>query len=196
MRVALAPDLEICGEAADVAEATRLAAELKPDIIITDISLKTGDGIELIKRVRARDEKVRILVWSMHNESIYADRALRCGAMGYITKEQATEKIVDALRQIMAGNRYLSPEFRERLLARVAERGQRQKGEPVDSLTDRELQVFCLIGEGVKTQVIADRLHLSIKTVETHRDRIKKKLNLKDATDLVRSAALWVAAKA
>src|SRR5262245_43294992 len=107
MRVGQTPDLEICGEAADTTEALRLSSELKPDSLIVDISLKGGDGIDLIKRLKARDDKARILVWSMHSESVYADRALRAGAMGYITKEHATERIIDALRQILAGKIYL-----------------------------------------------------------------------------------------
>lgn len=192
MRISQHPDLSICGEAEDVAEALRLSAEMKPDIIITDITLKKSDGIDLIKRLKTRDETARILVWSMHSESLYAERAFRAGAMGYITKEQATEQIIDAIRQILAGRKYVSAAMREKVLSRVVNGGTGQDGSSVDALTDRELEVFRLIGEGVKTQDIAARLHLSVKTVETHRDRIKKKLDLKDATELLRSAVLWV----
>jgi DNA-binding NarL/FixJ family response regulator len=170
----------------------RLNAEHKPDIIITDISLKKSDGIDLIKRIKARDENARILVWSMHSENTYADRALRAGAMGYITKEQATEKIIDAIRQVLAGKFYLSPAMREKLLRRATNGELKQETSPMDNLTDRELEVFRMIGAGVKTQDIADQLHLSVKTIETHRDRIKKKLDLKDATELLRCAVLWV----
>jgi DNA-binding NarL/FixJ family response regulator len=191
LRISQHDDLQVCGEAEDVAEALRLSSELDPDIIITDISLKKSDGIDLIKRIKARNPNARILVWSMHSESLYADRALRAGAMGYITKEHATEQIIDAVRQVLAGNLYLSPAMRERLLSRVAGGALTQAATTVDELTDRELQVYRLIGKGVKTQEIAEQLHLSVKTVETYRDRIKKKLELKDATELIRSAALW-----
>ena len=196
VRVAKNPGLEICGEATDVAEAIRLSIEMHPDVIVTDITLKNGDGIDLIKRLKARDPDARILVWSMHSEKLYADRVLRAGALGYVTKEQPTEKIIDAIREVMAGKYFLSDQMRERLLFRVAHGGDGENCSPVDSLSDRELEVFRLIGQGIKTQEIAERLHLSIKTVETHRDRIKKKLDLKDATDLIRSAALWVAENA
>ena len=136
---------------------------------------------------------MRILVWSMHGERLYAERAMRAGANGYITKEQATEQIIDAIRQVLSGRVYLSPVMREFLLARTTDNGGRdQYRTPTDQLTDRELEVFRLIGEGKKTQDIAEQLHVSVKTVETHRDRIKKKLHLKDANELLRRAVLWV----
>jgi DNA-binding NarL/FixJ family response regulator len=190
-RVSQLPDLEICGEAEDVMDALRLTAELSPDIIITDITLKKGDGIDLIKRIIARDENARILVWSMHSENLYAERAFRAGARGYITKEQATQQIIDAIRQVLAGKVYLSSDLRERLVRRSID-GKKVNDSPIDALTDRELEVFRLIGQGVKTQEIAGRLHISVKTVETHRDRIKKKLQLQDGTELIRRAVLWV----
>lgn len=193
LRVAQTADMEVCGEAGDTTAALRLSADLDPDVTITDISLKDSDGIDLIKRLRTRDDKARILVWSMHSESTYADRALRAGAMGYITKEQATDKIIDALRHILAGKIYLSQHMKERLLNRITDH--KTDRDPVECLTDRELQVFRMIGNGVRTQDIADQMHLSIKTIETYRDRIKKKLDLQDATELIRSATLWVAGK-
>jgi DNA-binding NarL/FixJ family response regulator len=190
-RIAQHTDLRICGEAEDETEALRLVAEKGPDIIITDITLKKGDGIDLIKRIKARNESARILVWSMHSENLYAERALRAGALGYITKEQATQQIIDAIRQVLAGKVYLSPDLREKLLRRsIGDKTLEHSA--MDALTDRELQVFRLIGQGVKTLEIAERLHISDKTVETHRDRIKKKLDLKDGTELIRSAVLWV----
>jgi DNA-binding NarL/FixJ family response regulator len=190
-RIAQNPDLEICGEAEDETEALRLAAEMRPDIIITDITLKKGDGIDLIKRITSRDEDARILVWSMHGENLYAERALRAGARGYITKEQATQQIIEAIRQVLAGKIFMSPDLREKLLRRSVG-GQDVDRSPIEALTDREMEVFRLIGQGVKTQEVADRLHLSVKTVETHRDRIKKKLDLKDGNELIRRAVLWV----
>jgi DNA-binding NarL/FixJ family response regulator len=190
-RIAQHADLEICGAAEDVAAALQLVADQKPDIIITDITLKKGDGIDLIKRIKLHDASARILVWSMHSENLYAERALRAGAMGYITKEQATQQIIDAIRHVLSGKVYLSPAMSEKLLRRTLNGGKSFEHSPIDGLTDRELEVFRLIGQGVKTQEIADRLHLSAKTVETHRDRIKKKLDLKDGTELVRRAVLW-----
>jgi DNA-binding NarL/FixJ family response regulator len=192
LRIAQHPDLKVCGEADDVVPALQMAMEMKPDVIITDIALKSGDGIDLIKRIKARDQDVSILVWSMHSESLYAERALRAGAMGYITKEQATQQIIEAIRQVLAGKMYLSPAMSEKLLRRTVDGGPKASETPMSRLTDRELEVLRLIGEGVKTCDVAERLHLSIKTVETHRDRIKKKLELKDSVELIRRAVIWV----
>lgn len=192
MRIAQQPDLTVCGEAADAGEALRLCNATAPDIIITDITLKNSDGIDLIKRVKTHNAAARILVWSMHGENLYAERALRAGAMGYITKEQATGQIIDAIRQVLNGQVYLSPQMREKVLRRTMGNHQPQPHSSVDALTDRELEVFRLIGAGVKTHDIADRLHLSIKTVETHRARIKRKLDIADANELIRTAVLWV----
>jgi DNA-binding NarL/FixJ family response regulator len=193
IRISKVPDLVVCGEAEDEGGALQLVSSLKPDVAIIDISLKAGDGIDLIKRIKARDEKVRMLVWSMHSESLYAERALRAGALGYITKEQATDRIVEAIRQVLDGRVYLSPAMTEKLLQRaVGDGGDRLGRSPVESLSDRELEVFKLIGRGVKTQEIAAGLHLSIKTVETYRDRIRSKLDLADGVELARYAMQWV----
>jgi DNA-binding NarL/FixJ family response regulator len=193
IRIGQTPDLEVCGQAADVGDALRLVDELKPDIAIVDISLKTGDGIDLIKRVRKRNENVRTLVWSMYGEDLYAERALRAGADGYITKEHATGDIVGAIRDVLAGKLYLSQATGEKLLQRVV--GRRRKAgqqQTIDTLSDRELEVLRLIGQGVKTDQIAAQLHLSVRTVWTYRDRIRDKLNLSDAVDVVRYATRWV----
>jgi DNA-binding NarL/FixJ family response regulator len=193
IRIAKLSDLAVCGEATDVADALKLVAEHKPDLAIIDISLKTGDGLDLIKRIRARDEKVRLLVWSMHSENHYAERALRAGAQGYITKEQATGQIVEAIRHVLDGKVYLSPAMTEKLLHRaVGEGGAALNRSSVDALSNRELEVLRLVGTGVRTGVIAKQLHLSIKTVETYRDRIRQKLELRDGMDLVRYATQWV----
>jgi DNA-binding NarL/FixJ family response regulator len=193
IRISRVPDLVVCGEAEDEGGALQLVSSLKPDVAIIDISLKTGDGIDLIKRIKARDSKVRMLVWSMHSESLYAERALRAGALGYITKEQATDRIVEAIRQVLDGRVYLSPAMTEKLLQRaVGDGGTCLGNSPVETLSDRELEVFKLIGRGVKTQEIAARLHLSIKTVETYRDRIRSKLDLADGAELARNAMQWV----
>lgn len=192
-RIGRQPDLEVCGEAADMSEALRLVADTQPDAAVVDISLKTGNGIELIKRIKDRNDKVRMLVWSMHSESLYAERALRAGALGYINKDQATDKIVEAIRRVLEGKVYLSDTMTERMLQRAIGGGRETvTRSPLDALADRELEVFRLIGEGVRTADIAERLHLSVKTVETYRDRIRQKLELCDGTELARYATQWV----
>jgi DNA-binding NarL/FixJ family response regulator len=192
-RISKLPNLEVCGEAATIAEALKLVVEKNPDIAIIDISLKTSDGIDLIKRIKARTETVRMLVWSMHSESLYAERALRAGAHGYITKEQATDRIVEAICHVLAGKVYLSPAMTEKLLQRsVGEGTELLSRSPVEALSDRELQVFRQIGQGRKTADIAGQMHLSVKTVETYRDRIREKLDLSDGTELACYATQWV----
>jgi DNA-binding NarL/FixJ family response regulator len=193
LRIGRQTDLEVCGEAADTDEALRLVAETQPDVAVVDISLKTGNGVDLIKRIKGRDEHVRILVWSMHSESLYAERALRNGALGYVNKDQATDRIVEAIRQVLAGKVWLSEAMAERMLQRaVGTERQAVTRSPLDALADRELEVFRLIGQGVKTAEIAERLHLSVKTVETYRDRIRQKLDLDDGTKLAHYATQWV----
>ena len=193
IRIAAQPDLEVCGEAAGPAEALQLAAATDPDVAVIDIGLKTGNGIDLIKRLRARNDKFCAIVWSMYSEDFYAERALRAGAMGYINKEEATGKLLEAIRQVLAGKVYLSQAITEKLLKRAVGRAD-QEASPsmVSSLSDRELEVFRLIGEGRKTHEIAAQLHLSVKTVETYRDRIREKLDLSDGTELARYALQWV----
>jgi DNA-binding NarL/FixJ family response regulator len=192
-RIGRQRDLEVCGEATDMSEALRLVAETQPDIAVVDISLKTGDGIDLIKRIRDRNDHVRMLVWSMHSEALYAERALRAGALGYVNKDEATDRIVEAILRVLAGKVYLSETMAQRMLQRAVG-GARDEvtRSPLDVLADRELEVFRLIGAGVKTAEIAERLHLSVKTVETYRDRIRKKLDLSDGTQLAHYATQWV----
>jgi len=193
LRIGRQPDLEVCGEAADVAEALRLLADARPDVAVIDITLKAGDGIDLIKRIKDRDSHVRVLVWSMHGESLYAERALRAGALGYVNKDQATETIVEAVRRVRDGKVWLSEAMAERMLRRAVGGGREGAARsPVDALADRELEVFRLIGQGAKTAEIADRLHLSVKTVETYRDRIRQKLDLTDGTKLAHYATQWI----
>lgn len=192
LRIGKLRDLEVCGEAADVPEALALVDAQDPDIAIIDISLRSGDGLDLIKRIKARKAHVRMLVWSMHSETLYAERALRAGAHGYITKEQATNRIVDAIRQVLEGKVYLSPAMTDKLLHRaVGEGGESLEHSPVDALSDRELEVFRLIGQGIQTAEIAKRLHLSAKTVETYRDRIRHKFGLANGTELAHFATKW-----
>lgn len=193
IRIAAQPDLVVCGEAADVAGALRVAGETDPDVVVVDIGLRAGNGVDLIKRLKAKDDRIRAIVWSMYGEDLYAERALRAGAMGYINKEQATGKIIEAIRQVLDGKVYLSPALTEKLLKRaVGPSGQDPGSSPVEALSDRELEVLRLIGNGVKTAEIARGLHLSVKTIETYRDRIRQKLGLVDGTDLARFATLWV----
>lgn len=192
VRIAQQPDLEVCGEADDTSAALRLLAEIQPDVVVVDISLKTGNGIDLIKRIKDRNNRVRMLVWSMHSESLYAGRALRAGAMGYVNKDQATDKIVEAIQRVLDGRIYLSDVVAQTMLRRAVRGVQEATRAPVDELADRELEVFRLIGRGMKTTEIADRLHLSVKTVETYRDRIRKKLNLQHGTELAHYATQWM----
>jgi DNA-binding NarL/FixJ family response regulator len=181
------------GEAADISEALRLDAQTQPDVAVVDISLKSGNGIELIKRIKDSDARVRLLVWSMHSEALYAERALRAGAKGYVNKDQATDRLIEAIRRLLEGKVYLSEAMTEAMLQRSV--GGARDGvmrSPLDILSDRELEVFRLIGEGVRTAEIAERLHLSVKTVETYRDRIRQKLDLSDGTMLAHYATQWI----
>jgi DNA-binding NarL/FixJ family response regulator len=193
IRIGRQRDLEVCGEATDTTEALHLVAEARPDVAVVDISLRTGNGIDLIKRIKGRDAHVRILVWSMHSEALYAERALHAGALGYVNKDQATDRIVEAIRRVLEGRVYLSEAMTERLLQRAVGGAREEVARsPLDVLADRELEVFRLIGGGVRTAEIAERLHLSVKTVETYRDRIRQKLDLSDGTKLVHYATQWV----
>ncbi len=193
IRIAAQPDLEVCGEAADANEALRLAAATDPDVAVIDIGLNEGNGIDLIKRLKARNDQFCAIVWSMYSEDLYAERALRAGAMGYINKEQATGKIIEAIRQVLDGKMYLSTAMTEKLLKRAVHQAGHEPGQPlIESLSDRELDVFRLIAKGQKTKEIADQLHLSVRTIETYRDRIREKLNLKDGSELARYAFQWL----
>lgn len=192
-KISRQPDLEICGEAADMAEALQKVAEAIPDMAVVDLSLKTGSGIDLIKRLKDRYPQVRILVCSMHEESLYAERSLRAGALGYINKDQATGKIIEAIRRVLEGKIYLSEYMAEKILHRSVGEGKKgMTNSPVELLADRELEVFRLIGHGVKTAAVAEKLHLSVKTVETYRNRIRQKLDLKDGTELAHFATQWI----
>jgi len=193
MRIGRQSDLEVCGEAADLSEALRLVAETQPDVAVVDISLKTGCGIDLIKRIKDRNDTVRMLVWSTHSESLYAERALRAGALGYVNKDQATDKIGDGIRGVLEGKVYLSEAMIQTMVQRTVGGGrERVARSMIDALADRELEVFRLIGQGAKTAEIAERLHLSVKTIETYRDRIRAKLALSDGTALAHYATNWM----
>jgi DNA-binding NarL/FixJ family response regulator len=188
------PDLAVCGEAEEMHAALRAIDALKPDILIVDISLNGPDGLDLIKSIRAKDPHLPVLVLSMHDESIYAERALRAGANGYIMKQQATERVLIALRRILNGEIYVSDRVANRMLAQFAgARGAAVANRsPVDGLSDRELEVLRFMGEGRGTRQIAEELHLSIKTVETYQGHLKEKLGLKNSRELVQYAIQWV----
>lgn len=185
------PDLEVCGSAENVPAALRKVSEHDPDMIVLDLSLQGGDGIDLIKAVRGQQRHLPILVVTMHSESFYAERAFRAGASGYLTKEEASEKILVAIRTVLRGELYVSERLSPFLLQRLIT-GNPGTGESlVTKLSDRELQVFLRIGEGRSTQETASNLNLSVKTIETYRGNIKEKLGLRDARELIQYAIRW-----
>lgn len=186
------PTLQMCGEAASASEALHLCRENEPDVAVIDISLDGGNGLELIKQIKAQGVDTKMLVSSMHDELLYAERALRAGAMGYINKIEGTEKIIEAIHQILEGRIYLSGPMTERVLQRMMRTDTDATESPIESLSDRELEVFEMIGQGLTTRQIAKKLHLSPKTIETHREHIKTKLNLQNNNELVRQAVQWV----
>jgi DNA-binding NarL/FixJ family response regulator len=181
-------DMSICGQFEDAARAFAAIPTLNPDLAIIDLSLKDSSGLELVKNSRASYPKLRILVLSMHDESLYAERVLRAGAAGYIMKEEGTEKVLGAIRQVLGGGVYLSEKMGSKLMRQLIGGKPSQSGSSLERLSDRELEVFALIGQGKGTRQIAEHLRLSVKTVESHRAHIKDKLNLKDANELVHTA--------
>ncbi|MEZ6097817.1 MAG: response regulator transcription factor [Pirellulaceae bacterium] len=189
-RISAQGDLSVCGQAADVDEALTLIRELHPDVVIVDIALKNSDGLELIKAVKSRHQRVRTLVHSMYDESLYADRCLHAGAMGYVNKEANPDDVIKAIREILAGRVYLSPSMTSTILSRTVS-GEEPQADPIDTLTDRQLEVFRLLGDGQSAQQIAKRLHISVHTVETHRENIKRKLNVDTVAELTHRAVLW-----
>ncbi len=180
-------DLGICGQFEEATKAFEGIATLKPDIAIVDISLKGSSGIELLKNIKVHYPKLLVLVLSMHDESLYAERVLRAGASGYIMKQEATERVLVALRKVLNGEIYLSEKMSTKLMHQLVG-GRVSSGSLMERLSDRELEVFGLIGQGRGTREIAEQLHLSVKTIESHRAHIKEKLNLKNATELVHRA--------
>lgn len=190
-RIAKEPDLEVCGEAEDVPGALAALARTRPDLVIIDISLKRGNGIDLIKRIRDRDSHVRMLVSSMHEESLYAERALRAGAVGYINKQHSGRRMIEAIRCILEGKTFLSEPMTERVVGRAVGTHRPPGGLSVDVLADRELETFELIGQGLSSRQIAEKLKLTPKTIETYRERISRKLGI-SGRDLNRHAMRWV----
>ncbi len=185
-------DLVVCGEEEDAANALSAIGKLKPDLVIADISLKESSGLDLMRNIKAQYSGLPVLVVSAHDESVYAEIAFRAGALGYLMKAEALEKVLTAIRRVLSGNVYVSEALASRMLQRQV-RGQTDiEQSPVKGLSDRELEVFQLIGKWKKTKEIARELHLSIKTIEYYREQIKQKLELKGAVELTQHATSWV----
>lgn len=187
------PDLMVCGEADSAHQALTLLKTVKPDIAIIDVSLEDRNGIELLKDILVRFPKLPVLVLSMHHESLYAERALHAGAKGYIMKQEAPDKVLVAIRTILGGEVYVSEKMAARMLRTLSDRRSGQGASPIEQLSDRELEVFRLIGKGFSTSETAGQLCISVKTIETHREHIKDKLKLPNKGDLLRYAVEWAA---
>jgi DNA-binding NarL/FixJ family response regulator len=185
-------DLEVCGEANNPAEAMSVLASLKPDLMVTDMTMPGRSGVEFIKDVHAMMPGLPILVLSMHDEMLFAERALRAGARGYLMKDAGSAKVLEVIRLILGGQSFVSPQMSARLLDAVTGRRPRGSTSPIEKLSDREFEVFRLLGTGKSTKEVAEALNLSPKTVDVHRGRIKEKLQLKDATSLLHHAVRWV----
>ena len=185
------PDLSVCGEADGAHSAFHAITTLRPDIVVLDISLSGPDGLDVLKEIRMKTASLPVLILSMHDESIYAERAMRAGANGYIMKQEATEKVLVAIRRILQGEVYLSDRLTNTMLQQYVRGTAPAKKSPLVNLTDRELEVFRLIGEGHGTRQIADELHLSVKTIESYQAHIKEKLALRNARELVQHAIEW-----
>jgi DNA-binding NarL/FixJ family response regulator len=183
--------LEVAGEAPDASTALQHVDQHQPDLIIIDLSLKGGSGIELIKQIKALHPMARMLVSSFQDEAIYGERVLRAGAMGYVSKQEPVDKMLEAVRQVLAGKLYLSAGLADRVLNRLVSRRDDISHSPVRSLSDRELEVLGLIGQGLSSKEMAQRLHLSVKTIDTYREHIKTKLHLRTANELIRYAVTW-----
>ncbi|MEJ1974234.1 MAG: response regulator transcription factor [Lacunisphaera sp.] len=185
-------DLEVAGEADSAPAAIAFLEKHPVDLAIVDISLKTTNGVELMKHIRVLAPGLPVLVMSMHDESIYAERAMRAGARGYIMKQEASAKVIDAVRAVLNGDLYLSDRMKERMLHRFVNNRKEAVGFSMDTLSDREMEVFQLIGNGYSTRQIAAKLNLSVKTIDSYREHLKLKLQLEAGKDLVRYAIQWM----
>ncbi len=186
------PDLTVCGEAEDVPEALQKTTDLKPDVVIVDLSLKGSDGIELIRNLHSRNAQLPLLVLSMHDEALYAERALKAGARGYIMKQEATNQVLSGLRRVLSGEIHVSHRVSSKIVQSLVGGSDVSERSPVERLSDREFEVFRKIGGGATTKEIAAELGLSVKTIETHCAHIKKKLCLHSQRELVQHAIQWV----
>lgn len=193
LRALIAPhgDLQICAEAATCEEALRVVNETHPDLALVDIQLKDGNGIDLVRQLRSKHDSLRMLVVSMHDEQLYAERALKAGALGYISKDESSRSLILAIRRVLEGKHYLSEAVNERILARTTSAGEKKGGNGISGLTDRELEVFELIGDGLTARDIASNLSIAVKTVNTFRENIKAKLSISSASKLTRVAIEW-----
>jgi DNA-binding NarL/FixJ family response regulator len=191
MLIELEPDLTVCGTADGASSALSALPNAAPDVLVLDISLEGPDGLDLLKIIRARTPNLPVLIFSMHDESIYAERAMRAGANGYIMKQEATAKLLAAIRRVLRGEVYLSERLTNMMIEQFVHGASLARTSPLVSLTDRELEVYRLIGEGRGTRQIADELHLSVKTIESYQAHIKEKLALRNARELVQHAIEW-----
>jgi len=188
-------DLTICGEAGDAAQALSAVKSLQPHLVLADVTLPGKHGLELIKDLKVLHPGVLVLVVSMHDESLYAERALRAGARGYLMKNEGGDKLIEAVRHVLAGKVYVSPSMSAKILNSFSGRNRRTRQTDLGSLTDREFEVFQFIGQGMTTSEIGGQLHMSGKTVETHRLHIREKLGLKTGPELMRYAVRWAGAQ-
>ena len=186
------PDLEVCGQADSAPLALEQMRKQRPDLAIIDVSLKGTNGIELVKLMKAEQPKLMILILSMHDETLYALRALKAGALGYLMKAEALEHVLRAVRRVLEGNLFVSPCFAEKLIFKAVNASETNAMSPVDRLSDRELEVLTMLGKGHSTKSVAHNLNLSIKTIESHRAHIKEKLGLSDSNEMTRFAVDWV----
>jgi len=185
------PDLQVLGGAEDAQGALELIRKQVPDVVLVDLSLKNSSGLELIKDLVVQFPGIAILVVSLHDEDVYAERTIRAGARGFIMKAEATENVLTAVRQVLRGEIYLSDRMKTRLLEKIVTSKSGESASLMDGLSDREMEVFELIGEGMKNQAIASKLHISIKTVETYKSHLKNKLRLNDGAELMQRAVEW-----
>lgn len=185
-------DLKVCGETGKMSEALDLVQKTNPDLVIVELSLADGNGLDLVKRLAARRDTLRILVCSMHDESLFAHRVLNAGAMGYVNKREEPRHIINAIRHLFDDKIWLSIPMTERVLHGIAKGRSASTGADIENLSDRELEVFALVGEGMGPSQIAELLHLSVKTIETHKQKIKIKLNLRRGNELTRYAMQWL----
>ena len=185
-------DMEPCGQASGAAEALQLINETKPDLVILDLSLQEGSGIDLIKQIKSFCPQVKILISSMHDESLYGERCVRTGAEGYISKQEPVDNLIDAVRRILKNEIFLSDNLSQRMLHKITGADKEPVYTGVENLSTRQLEVFRLIGEGLSTRQIAERLNLSVKTIESHRENIRNKLSLESGSELTRRAVQWI----
>lgn len=195
--VGLEPDLKVCDEAHDAAQAMEAIARLQPDLVMMDMSLPDKSGLEALKDVRAAYPQIPVLMISMHDETLYAERVIRAGGRGYIMKQEGPEKVIQAIRKVLSGGISVSDRISTLILDALAgSQGAKQEGASVTKLTDREFEIYRLVGQGKEPQEVARLLHLSVKTVDTHRSQIKRKLGLKNNTELVHHATRWAGEQA